>query len=164
MNTFLRFQSPVGAILAVRTKNGISRIEIGADAGFMDNASSTDQVLIQCKQQLIAYLAGTRREFDVPLDRSAITGFQAEVLRLTSAIPYGEVRTYGELARALGKPAASRAVGGALARNPLPILIPCHRVLAASGQLTGYSAANGIATKAHLLELEGHRVVGQKLG
>ena len=164
MDTFLRFQSPVGAILAVRTKNGISRIEIGADAGFMDNASSTDQVLIQCKQQLIAYLAGTRREFDVPLDRSAITGFQAEVLRLTSAIPYGEVRTYGELARSMGNPAASRAVGGALARNPLPILIPCHRVLAASGQLTGYSAANGIATKAHLLELEGHSVVGQKLG
>jgi len=164
MDTFLRFQSPVGASLAVRTKNGISRIEIGADAGFMDNASSTDQVLIQCKQQLIAYLAGTRREFDVPLDRSAITGFQAEVLRLTSAIPYGEVRTYGELARSMGNPAASRAVGGALARNPLPILIPCHRVLAASGQLTGYSAANGIATKAHLLKLEGHRIVGQKLG
>ena len=164
MNTFLRFQSPLGTILAVCTKNGISRIEIGAETGIKDSTSTTDQALAQLKQQLLAYLAGTRREFDVPLDWSAITGFQAEVLRLTSAIPYGEVRTYGELARALGKPAASRAVGGALARNSLPILIPCHRVVAASGQLTGYSAANGIATKAHLLELEGHRVVGQKLG
>jgi len=164
MNTLLRFQSPLGTILAVRTKNGISRIEIGAETGIKDSASTTDQVLVQLKQQLLAYLAGTLREFDLPLDRSGITGFQAEVLRLTSAIPYGEVHTYGELARALGKPTASRAVGGALARNPLPILIPCHRVVAASGQLTGYSAADGISTKAHLLELEGHRIVGQKLG
>ena len=164
MNTLLRFQSPLGAILAVRTINGISRIEIGAETGIKDSASTTDQVLVQLKQQLLAYLAGTRKEFDVPLDWTAMTGFQGEVLHLTSEIPYGEVRTYGELAGALGKPAASRAVGGALARNPLPILIPCHRVVAASGQLTGYSAANGIATKAHLLELEGHRVVGQKLG
>ena len=90
--------------------------------------------------------------------------FQREVLQLTLEIPFGEVRTYGELARTLGKSAASRAVGGALARNPLPLLIPCHRVVAATGALTGYSAASGIATKAWLLELEGHKIVSQKLG
>lgn len=116
-----------------------------------------------CKQQILEYLTGTRRDFELPLDWSSITGFQSDVLHLTYEIPYGEVRSYGEVARALGKPAASRAVGGALARNPMPILIPCHRVVAASGALTGYSAADGITTKSLLLELEGHRIVGQKL-
>lgn len=160
---YLRFQSLIGAILAVCTKNGISRIEIGTDAGFADAESAAGEMLNLCKQQILEYLAGTRRDFELPLDWSSITGFQSDVLHLTYEIPYGEVRSYGEVARALGKPAASRAVGGALARNPMPILIPCHRVVAASGALTGYSAADGITTKSLLLELEGHRIVGQKL-
>jgi len=164
MDIFLRFQSPLGAILAVCTKNGISRIEIGAAAGLTDAESTSDEMLDKCKQQILEYLAGSRRDFELPLDWSSITGFQSEVLHLTSEISYGEVRTYGELARDLDKPAASRAVGGALSRNPMPILIPCHRVVAASGALTGYSAADGINTKASLLKLEGLNIVGQKLG
>jgi len=85
------------------------------------------------------------------------------VLDLTRQIAFGEVLTYGEIARRLGKPAASRAVGAALGRNPMPLLIPCHRVVAANRSLTGYSAADGIKTKAWLLTLEGGKVVGQKL-
>jgi len=96
--------------------------------------------LAATRQQILQYLAGTRTEFELPLDWTAMTGFQADVLRLTLGIPYGEVRTYGDLASLLGKPAASRAVGGALARNPLPLLIPCHRVVASTGALRGYSA------------------------
>lgn len=128
----------------------------------MNNADN--DILSQARGQILAYLEGSRREFDLPIDWQVITGFQSEVLHLTERIPYGEVRTYGEIARALGKPAASRAVGGALARNPIPILIPCHRVVAASGALTGYSAADGITTKTRLLEMEGHRIVAEKLG
>ena len=89
--------------------------------------------------------------------------FQTKVLKRTLAIPFGQVLTYGQLATELDNPAASRAVGGALAHNPIPIIIPCHRVVAANGRLTGFSAAEGIRTKQWLLELEGRRVVGEKL-
>ncbi|HQM54742.1 MAG TPA: methylated-DNA--[protein]-cysteine S-methyltransferase [Anaerolineaceae bacterium] len=109
------------------------------------------------------YFAGQRKAFDLPLDWQSIRGFQREALLQLLKIPYGEVRTYGEISRALGKPAAARAVGMALAKNPLPILIPCHRVVAASGHLTGFSAGDGLNSKAWLLQLEGHRVVTEKL-
>jgi methylated-DNA-[protein]-cysteine S-methyltransferase len=157
------FASPIGMITIERSKNGIARVDITADAQKTD-ANPADELLASARHQVLAYIAGNRKIFDLPLDWSGTTAFQAEVLRLTLDIPFGQVRTYGELAIALGKPAASRAAGGALARNPLPLLIPCHRVVASSGALTGYSAAGGIATKARLLEMEGHRVVGKKLG
>ena len=101
--------------------------------------------------QLAEYFAGRRRSFDLPLDRRG-TPFQLAVWDAVAAIPYGETRSYGELARALGRPAASRAVGAANGANPLPIVIPCHRVVGATGRLTGY--AGGLATKRLLLELE----------
>jgi methylated-DNA-[protein]-cysteine S-methyltransferase len=113
--------------------------------------------------EILGYLSGSRREFSVSADWAYITSFQAEVLRVALAIPFGSIRTYGEIARQLGKPAASRAVGGALAHNPIPVIIPCHRVVAADGSLTGFSAADGIRAKQWLLELEGHTIVGEKL-
>lgn len=113
--------------------------------------------------QILEYLNGSRREFDAAVDWSYIKPFQAEVLKAALAIPFGAFLTYGQIARQLGKPAASRAVGGALAHNPVPIIIPCHRVVAADGSLTGFSAADGIRAKQWLLELEGHRVVSEKL-
>jgi methylated-DNA-[protein]-cysteine S-methyltransferase len=85
------------------------------------------------------------------------------VLQLTFSIPFGEVLTYGQIATQLHKSGAARAVGMALARNPLPILIPCHRVVASTGHLTGYLGSKGIAAKQWLLEREGHRIVSQKL-
>lgn len=163
MNASIMFTSSLGLITIERSNSGVARVDIAAE-GHITTVDPADELLLAARRQVSEYLAGSRRSFDLPLDWSGMTAFQAEVLRLTLQIPFGSARTYGELANALGKPAASRAVGGALAHNPLPLLIPCHRVVASSGALTGYSAAGGIATKARLLEMEGLRIVGKKLG
>jgi methylated-DNA-[protein]-cysteine S-methyltransferase len=108
-------------------------------------------VLARAAAQLAEYFAGTRRTFDLPLAPRG-TGFQRIVWHALAKIPYGETRSYGELARAIGRPAASRAVGAANGKNPLSIVVPCHRVVGASGELTGY--AGGVATKRWLLDHE----------
>ena len=105
----------------------------------------------EAEEQLNEYFAGVRREFDLPLAAKG-TPFQQAVWAQLHKIPYGEVRTYGQLAAALGKPKASRAVGSACHRNPLCIVVPCHRVIGADGSLTGY--AEGLEIKEYLLELE----------
>jgi methylated-DNA-[protein]-cysteine S-methyltransferase len=108
-------------------------------------------VLRQAERQLKEYFAGTRTVFDLPLDFHG-TDFQKRVWAALLAIPFGETRSYGEIARALGKPSAMRAVGAANGRNPISIIAPCHRVTGAAGQLTGF--AGGLKAKAHLLALE----------
>jgi methylated-DNA-[protein]-cysteine S-methyltransferase len=105
--------------------------------------------------QLRDYLNGDRISFDLPLDLSALTSFQRKVLLGVAKVPRGEVTTYGELARYIGHPKSARAVGRALGSNPMPILLPCHRVLASDGSLGGYTGRDGIKTKAKLLKLEG---------
>ena len=110
-------------------------------------------VLDDVRRQLAEYLAGRRQRFDVRVDLALATPFQREVLgRLPDAVPYGRTASYGQLARELGRPAASRAVGGALNHNPLCVVVPCHRVVAADGALTGY--AGGLDAKRLLLGLE----------
>lgn len=109
-------------------------------------------LLARAVQQLNAYFDDVRTRFDLPLDPAG-TDFQKRVWAALRAIPAGRAMTYGELAATLGSHA--RAVGLACARNPIPILIPCHRVIARNGALTGYSGGDGIATKAALLRLEG---------
>lgn len=104
-------------------------------------------------EQLAQYFAGRRTAFDVPLDVSGGTPFQQAVWLLLRAIDPGQTRTYGQVAQQLGKPAAVRAVGAAVGRNPVSIIIPCHRVLGTGGALTGY--AGGLTRKAALLNLEG---------
>lgn len=103
-------------------------------------------------EQIAQYFAGERKAFDVPLNLDGVTEFRAEVLRALMEVPYGETTTYGELARAVGRPKAVRAVGSACATNPLPILIPCHRVLRSDGALGGYRG--GTEAKRFLLALE----------
>ncbi|MFH2012168.1 MAG: methylated-DNA--[protein]-cysteine S-methyltransferase [Pseudomonadota bacterium] len=103
------------------------------------------------------YLAGEGVDFKVSLDLSCYTDFQKEVLEITRSISYGEVRTYSWVSKELGAPKASRAVGTALAKNPLPIVVPCHRVIRKDGRLGGYSAEGGIEIKAKLLKMEGHK-------
>ena len=103
--------------------------------------------------QLAAYFVGQRQDFDLELDLRG-TAFQIRVWQALLAIPYGRLRTYGEIAVALGQPRATRAVGQAAGHNPLPILVPCHRVVGRGGSLVGF--AGGITTKARLLRLEGH--------
>jgi methylated-DNA-[protein]-cysteine S-methyltransferase len=106
-------------------------------------------------RQLTEYFAGKRRAFSIDLDLSGLSPFFRRILKACAAIPFGRTATYGELARAAGSPMAARAAGAALAANPLPIVIPCHRVIAASGKLTGYSAPGGLAVKHALLRHEG---------
>ncbi len=106
-------------------------------------------------RQLGEYLEGSRLTFDLPLDLRRVTDFQRQVLQAAAGVPRGQVTTYGEIARQIGKPNAARAVGQALGRNPVPIVIPCHRVIAADGSLRGYSGGGGIRSKAKLLQLEG---------
>ncbi len=109
-------------------------------------------VLQQARRELEEYAAGTRERFEVPFELEG-THFQCEVWRALFEIPFGQVRTYGEVARALGRPGAARAVGAAAGRNPLPVIIPCHRLVGSGGSLTGFSA--GVGVKRKLLELEG---------
>ncbi|MBM6938052.1 methylated-DNA--[protein]-cysteine S-methyltransferase [Pseudoflavonifractor phocaeensis] len=113
---------------------------------------SASPVLERGRAQLLDYLAGRRRVFDLPL-RPAGTPFQRRVWAALSAIPWGETRTYGQIARNIGAPKAARAVGQANHRNPIPIFIPCHRVIGAGGALTGYGG--GLELKRMLLQLEG---------
>lgn len=120
-------------------------------------AAPPPPVLARAAEQLAEYFAGTRHEFDVPLAPRG-TEFQRRVWRELAAIPYGDTATYGELAIALGRPSASRAVGAANARNPISILVPCHRVIALTGELTGY--AGGLEAKRWLLDHEARHAPG----
>ncbi|HEY6795613.1 MAG TPA: methylated-DNA--[protein]-cysteine S-methyltransferase, partial [Kineosporiaceae bacterium] len=114
------------------------------------------RALDPARRQLEEYLAGRRRQFDVRVDLALASPFQRSVLTaLADRVGYGGTASYGDLARAVGRPAASRAVGSALNHNPVCVVVPCHRVVAASGALTGY--AGGLAAKRHLLELEAGR-------
>ena len=108
--------------------------------------------------QLKDYFAGKRDAFDVPLDLHSLSPFQRIVLEAIQQVPAGETISYGGLARRIGRPGAARAVGQALGANPIPIIIPCHRALAADGTLGGYSGRGGVRTKQALLTLEGARL------
>jgi O-6-methylguanine DNA methyltransferase len=105
-------------------------------------------------RQLSEYLAGNRRQFDLLLDVTAMSPFQLQVLQLTLDIPYGQTSTYKEIAAKLGNPRAARAVGRVEATNPIPLVIPCHRVIGSDGNLHGYGGPGGIKLKAWLLKLE----------
>ena len=115
---------------------------------------SDDQVA-EALKQVQEYLDGQRATFDLPLDMSRMSEFQRRVLSIALKIPRGKYLTYRDVAKAIGKPQASRAVGQALVHNPVPIVIPCHRVLGSDGSLHGYSGGGGVKTKAWLLRLEG---------
>ncbi|MGA2821110.1 MAG: methylated-DNA--[protein]-cysteine S-methyltransferase [Anaerolineales bacterium] len=106
-------------------------------------------------RQLREYLAGHRRRFTLPIDWRRMSPFQRRVLKATSRIPYGQTKTYGEIAHQARHPGAARAVGQAMGSNPVPLVIPCHRVLGAGGSLGGYSAPGGVDLKRRLLRLEG---------
>jgi methylated-DNA-[protein]-cysteine S-methyltransferase len=146
------FTSPLGPIL-LRARDGALtelRFANGGDAASSE-ADAADPVLAEARAQLEAYFAGERSGFDLPL-APAGTAFDKRVWAAVAAIPHGSTATYGELAAELGAPGAARAVGAANGRNPIAIVIPCHRVVGARGALTGY--AYGVERKAALLALE----------
>lgn len=143
----LTFLSPLGALTLVEEEEALTELRFG-DFGGRD----ASPLLTRARREIGEYLAGTRRRFDLPL-APAGTPFQQEVWRALQAIPYGECRTYGAVAAAVGRPKACRAVGMANHCNPLPLLVPCHRVVGAGGRLTGY--AGGLERKRLLLVIEG---------
>ena len=114
-------------------------------------AVSADPLLIDAADQLRAYFAGELREFDIPLAPSG-TAFHRQVWSAVAAIPFGATATYSEIAAVVGRPSARRAVGAANGRNPLPVIVPCHRIVGAAGGLTGYGG--GLDRKRRLLDLE----------
>lgn len=154
------FDSPVGPLTAVRREAGLCglRFESNPDLLLAEidplaHAVQSKEALADIQAELEAYFAGDRFEFDLPLDLSGVTVFQRNVLQAAGRIPAGVVWTYQQMAKALGKPKASRAVGQALAHNPIPIVIPCHRVVRTGGGLGGY--IGGLERKRYLLDLEG---------
>ena len=144
------FGTPVGVPVGTLASRGDSAPMDAAESG-PRSSSVADRVLDEAARQLDAYFAGDRREFDLPL-RLYGTDFQAVVWRALREIPYGETRSYADVARRIGRPTAVRAVGHANGQNPLAIVVPCHRVIGADGSLTGY--AGGLELKRALLELE----------
>jgi methylated-DNA-[protein]-cysteine S-methyltransferase len=155
--------SPLGPIWAAVSEQGLVVVEISRDQVAINEQlirMSYDQVVVDqdktaaALQEISEYLSGERQTFEMPIDWSVLTPFQERALRATFEIPYGSVKTYGEIAQLLGNPRAARAVGRAEATNPMPLVIPCHRVIGSDGGLHGYGAGEGLATKAWLLELE----------
>jgi methylated-DNA-[protein]-cysteine S-methyltransferase len=149
--------SPIGKLKLVASDNGLVGILWEKDRpGRVRLSDLTENpkhpLLVKTEEQLREYFQGKRKHFTVPLDMRG-TPFQKQVWEALLAIPFGETRSYGQLAKQLGNPNATRAVGAANGRNPVAIIAPCHRVIGSSGKLTGF--AGGLDAKAHLLNLEG---------
>ena len=154
---FDTFDSPVGELFVAATKRGLARISYFPD-GMEDSLARTFGVRVlrspldDIHRELDEYFEGKRRAFDLALDLR-VAPFYADVLRELALVPYGQTDTYGALAAKVGRPRAARAVGTVMNRNPIPIVLPCHRIVGANGSLTGY--AGGLDVKRHLLQLEG---------
>ena len=148
------YESPIGKLLLAGDAQGLQWIGFPEGKGRVDPGSDwveNDAFFMETRRQLSAYFAGELKEFSLTLAPRG-TEFQLTVLEALQCIPYGETRSYGELARDIGRPKASRAVGAANGRNPLPIVIPCHRVIGSNGTLTGFGG--GLEVKQFLLDLE----------
>jgi methylated-DNA-[protein]-cysteine S-methyltransferase len=156
--------TPVGPLWIAVTDKGLAAVAFGGDeAAFRQEVArrtrlrtvrSADQTAT-ARRQLGEYLNGRRTSFTLDVDLRHVTPFQRSVLQAASAVPRGQVVTYGQIGERIGRPRAARAIGQALGSNPIPIVVPCHRVLASDGSLGGYSGRGGIRTKRRLLLLEG---------
>lgn len=148
---YLSMNSPVGPLTLFEEAGALTVLEWGRVP-----AADASPLLTEATRQLTAYFDGRLQAFDLPMTPAG-TDFQKQVWRAMGDIPYGATETYGDLARRIDS--VARAVGGACGANPLPILIPCHRVTGAGGRLTGYSGGQGVETKRDLLRLEGARLL-----
>ena len=156
-------ETPIGLIWVALSPAGLAAIEIGGSqeefkqgllARYGAQVEGDSEKARPVLEQIKAYLGGERVQFGLEIDWSGMSGFQQRALRAVTDIPYGQTRTYGQIAADIGVPQASRAVGRANATNPIPLVIPCHRVIGADGQLRGYGGGEGVKTKAWLLSLE----------
>ncbi len=157
--------SPVGPLLVAATPRGVCRISYDVDAEAQaERLARTYGVRVlraprsvdAVRRELDEYFEGKREQFDLQLDLGAAAEFTRDVLAELARVPFGEVTTYGHLAARVGRPRAARAVGTVMNRNPIPIVLPCHRVVGSSGSLVGY--AGGLERKQALLRLEGARL------
>jgi methylated-DNA-[protein]-cysteine S-methyltransferase len=151
--TFIAFKSPIGIIRVFETNGRVSAIDIAVTGAKV--TTSPSKVLNLAKSELEEYFAGKLKKFSFPMDLQSGTEFQRSVWKEIQKIKYGQVKTYKDIAEAIGKPLAARAVGGAVGSNPIPLAVGCHRVLGSSGKITGYSGGKGLPTKRVLLKLEG---------
>ena len=147
--TYFIYPTPMGRITLASNGDALTNRVFGAVE--LAGTQTPTALMNEAANQVQEYLAGKRKAFELPLSPAG-TEFQHRVWRALATIPYGETRTYQEVARMIGNPKALRAVGGANNRNPLPIFIPCHRVIGANGDLVGYAA--GLKIKRFLLDLE----------
>ncbi len=160
-NAFTHMPSPVGTLTLVARQNCLAAVlweHERANRVALGDLHRDDEhpLLLETARQLDEYFAGARQRFELPLDFAGTT-FQRQVWQALLNIPFGETRSYGQIARQIGNPTAVRAVGAANGRNPISIIAPCHRVIGASGGLTGF--AGGLQAKAFLLTLEGRQAV-----
>ena len=159
---YTTLDTPVGSLLVAATEHGLVRVAFGREdhgavlaslaALVCPRVVPDAQRLDEAVTQIEAYFAGTLRRFDLPLDLRLVAGFQLEVVRHLAGTGYGRITSYAEVAAATGRPSAVRAVGTACARNPLPVVVPCHRVVRSDGALGGY--LGGADAKRTLLALE----------
>lgn len=154
---YTEMQSPLGRMTLAATERGLTGIWFEQQRHSPDmttwQRNDTNATLLAAKQQLSEYFSGTRSEFDLPLDLSHGTNFQQAVWNALLNVPRGTTTSYGAISKQCGRATAVRAVGGAVGRNPLSIVVPCHRVVGRDGSLTGY--AGGLERKVSLLKLEG---------
>jgi len=151
-----RIDSPIGRIELTSDGSTITSLSIerNGHTPLESEPESTVEVLDRAAVQLGEYFAGDRTDFDLPVTLRG-TAFQQSVWSLLRELPFGSVESYGAIGALTGRPTAGRAVGGAVGANPVPIIVPCHRILASNGKITGYSAGEGVSTKSWLLTLEG---------
>lgn len=148
-------QTPVGVLELMEDEGGICGLSFGESGEGMEVPEEETALLKEAKRQLVQYFAGERKKFDLPLSLHG-TDFQMRDWKALLAIPYGETRSYKDIAIAVGSPKGFRAVGMANRLNPIAIIIPCHRVIGANGDLTGYAGKNkALDIKEYLLKLEG---------
>ncbi|MGZ3789152.1 MAG: methylated-DNA--[protein]-cysteine S-methyltransferase [Bacteriovorax sp.] len=161
MNYAKKYSSPIGELYLIANDHALIAID-NVINDLYKNAIQTDAhcILNLTQTQLDEYFLGLRDAFDVPLEPAG-TSFQQKAWKALMNIPYGEVWSYGEQAKHMKAPKSARAVGGANGKNPIPIIIPCHRVIGSTGKLTGY--ASGMQMKIDLLKYEGHHIDGLQL-
>ncbi|MEH6359007.1 MAG: methylated-DNA--[protein]-cysteine S-methyltransferase [Pseudomonadales bacterium] len=157
MINYTIYESPVDTLFLLADERGLMEVRFAGNTGdalgqIEAGWSEGSDILVDCVKQLDAYFTGELTEFDLPLVYSG-TDFQQQVMHALRDIPFGETCSYGELAKKVGRDGAARAVGSANRRNPLPIIVPCHRVIGANGDLTGF--AGGLDIKRKLLSIEG---------
>jgi methylated-DNA-[protein]-cysteine S-methyltransferase len=160
---YAQIESPLGPLFVAATDVGVCEVGFGcnqSESGFQHQLKERGfrpvpdaQGLANVARQLREYFGGMRDQFEVPLDFSGVSPFTQSVLTATSRVPFGQLSTYRDIAQQVGRPAATRAVGNALGRNPIPVIVPCHRIVRSDHSLGGYTG--GVEIKQRLLSLEG---------